>query len=562
MIINIIKYSRHKKNTISYFFVGNQDNILKEILNNIENNKELDEKDNLILNESFEQYIIEEWMKSKYSIKFIYDSIYNDDTIKIIKKKIFYYFSDIKNKKYVLPNNQLLWLKNNNNYQYLGFYYNNYVPNILDKSKKITSDNEFLEDKPYLKNNNNMLIIDLLSKFYGNITNFNNTIYLYDAYDDLLFIKEKKKKVNEKLYDGYFKKFYPHYNFDFNYVKINIDYNIVKNIILKNEYIHSLINNTKIDKNKYSELYITNTNLIINGGNVEEKININLYELFYIITQNLSIEMPFVKYNDIEFNNPISVLNKDIINSIDMKILKVWLGIKKKEFTLYNYTKGLYFKRLINSNNKINFSTIEIPIQNNYKDTLIFLKCNFKDSDKTTLNDIKDIVNNLGELIKIINKNTNNYNISLPYIDIVNNKVLLSDNIKFSFLNSVIHYDLGSKINFKKLKEICSYFSQYIDIINTNEINILRCKYKKISNYVQIEDLFNTIVKLIKQDKNEIEILKQLQIDFDISLIYAKELYIKWQKLKNSDDIKKIGININIIITNNIIKIDGILNLQ
>ena len=188
MIINIIKYSRHKKNTISYFFVGNQDNILKEILNNIENNKELDEKDNLILNESFEQYIIEEWMKSKYSIKFIYDSIYNDDTIKIIKKKIFYYFSDIKNKKYVLPNNQLLWLKNNNNYQYLGFYYNNYVPNILDKSKKITSDNEFLEDKPYLKNNNNMLIIDLLSKFYGNITNFNNTIYLYDAYDDLLFI--------------------------------------------------------------------------------------------------------------------------------------------------------------------------------------------------------------------------------------------------------------------------------------------------------------------------------------------------------------------------------------
>ena len=146
-----------------------------------------------------------------------------------------------------------------------------------------------------------MLIIDLLSKFYGNITYFNNTIYLYDAYDDLLFIKEKKKKVNEKLYDGYFKKFYPHYNFDFNYVKINIDYNIVKNIILKNEYIHSLINNTKIDKNKYSELYITNTNLIINGGNVEEKININLYELFYIITQNLSIEMPFVKYNDIEF---------------------------------------------------------------------------------------------------------------------------------------------------------------------------------------------------------------------------------------------------------------------
>ena len=189
----------------------------------------------------------------------------------------------------------------------------------------------------------------------------------------------------------------------------------------------------------------------------------------------------------------------------------------------------------------------------------MYLKCNFKDSDKTTLNDIKDIVNNLGELIKSINKNTNNYNISIPYINILNNKVMLSDNIKFVFLNSVIHYDLGSKINFDKLKKFVIIL-QYIEVIESNEINILRCKYKKISNYVQIEDLFNTIVKLIKQQKNEIEILKQLQIDFDISLNYAKELYIKWQKLKSSDDIKKIGINI--IITNNIIKIDGILNLN
>ena len=122
------------------------------------------------------------------------------------------------------------------------------------------------------------------------------------------------------------KKYYPHYNFDLDYVKIN-NYDIIKNILLKYDYINSLINNIKIDNNKYSELYITNTNLIINGSNNnDEKININLYELFHVITQNLSIEMPFIKYNDIEFNNPISVLNKDILNSIDMKTLKVWLS--------------------------------------------------------------------------------------------------------------------------------------------------------------------------------------------------------------------------------------------
>ena len=47
MIINIIKYSRHK-NTISYYFVGNQNNELKEILNILKIIK-LNEKDNLLL---------------------------------------------------------------------------------------------------------------------------------------------------------------------------------------------------------------------------------------------------------------------------------------------------------------------------------------------------------------------------------------------------------------------------------------------------------------------------------------------------------------------------------
>ena len=55
MIINIIKYSRRKKNIISYFFIGNQEKTLKEILKNIENNKKLNEEDNLILNNKFER---------------------------------------------------------------------------------------------------------------------------------------------------------------------------------------------------------------------------------------------------------------------------------------------------------------------------------------------------------------------------------------------------------------------------------------------------------------------------------------------------------------------------
>lgn len=555
---NITKLSRNKNNILSYIFIGTQNNTIKSILNNIENKIKLSTKDKLLLNEVFGENNIESWVKSKYNIQFIYDIIQQNDNIKIIKNKIFYYLST-KN-KYVTQNNQLLWIKNKNTFQYLGYYYNNYIPPLYEK---IGVDEIFIENRPVINNNNNYLINDILNHFYNNnLSLFNNTIYLYDAYDEYLFFKDKKKKMTPELYKGYFKKYFPLYNFEFNSSELNNYSKLLKNNIEKELYIYNLIHNYEVNPDTFSNTYITDANFIINHEQIlDDRENINLYQLFDIIIKNLDYDMPFVKYNDNDLEYPISVLNTDVITTINEDILKKWLGIKKNQFALYNYNKVLSFKRLIgNYSDKPVFSTIEIPLMNTYKNTKINVKCNFSKSDKSTLNNLKDVVQNLSSLLSKINNDSNKFNIDLPSMEYINNQFIISNNIKFKYLNTIIEYNIDKKINFNIFKNISKYFNEYIDVIETDDKSLFKCKYKKISNYISIEDVFHTITKFKKENKDEIFILKELQKTYDININFSKELYIKWQQYSLKENMESFGINC--IITDKLIKIDGVSNIN
>ena len=76
-IYNILKFSIIKKDIISYYFVGKQNNVVESILINIEKNNKINEKDRLLLNEIFNEKNVEKWLNSKYTVKFIYDFINN-----------------------------------------------------------------------------------------------------------------------------------------------------------------------------------------------------------------------------------------------------------------------------------------------------------------------------------------------------------------------------------------------------------------------------------------------------------------------------------------------------
>ena len=84
-IFKIIRMDRLKTNTFSYIFVGEQSRDVKQSLSNLE----LTGKPDALLKSHFKNYydIITKHKTQRF--KFIYQHIYEDDTITTIRKKIF-----------------------------------------------------------------------------------------------------------------------------------------------------------------------------------------------------------------------------------------------------------------------------------------------------------------------------------------------------------------------------------------------------------------------------------------------------------------------------------------
>ena len=125
LIFNIEKISSIKKDV--YIFIGDIDESLKKILTKIEKKESIKDKNELNKLKLNFKNELPKWLsyiKNKVDIKFIYNLIRVNDNIGLIRKKIFYYCSNSSKNEYILPENQELWVLNENNqFEIIGFYY-------------------------------------------------------------------------------------------------------------------------------------------------------------------------------------------------------------------------------------------------------------------------------------------------------------------------------------------------------------------------------------------------------------------------------------------------------
>ena len=112
--INLVK----RTSTFKYAFVGNiQD---KTIYNKIEKKTNLSSKEIAFLNTLYGKSVYTNWLTG--NIKFIYDKIYLNDTVHILRYKICHYIGTYSYK--ITPNNQHLWYKRNDGvYKQFGIVY-------------------------------------------------------------------------------------------------------------------------------------------------------------------------------------------------------------------------------------------------------------------------------------------------------------------------------------------------------------------------------------------------------------------------------------------------------
>ena len=587
-IFSIEKVSRYNldkdnyKPPIHYVFIGDIESEYKNIFEKFEKREEIKSSDVTLLKNKYKDYYLD-WVKvvkDKKQIKFINSTIRIDDSINEIKKKIYVYLSNPSDNKYILTENQQLWMSpEKNDYYMLGSYYVNYVteekievkPSIYEK---FNLDNQFLninspDNQLRLKTNmNSDLIIDILTEL--DIKSLNPVIYLADAIEEENYLKSKKIKIDNAIIKGYFKKYWP--IVDLNNDNKKSEYLLVKDNYLKENYVTNLINNININSNIFKPCNIITMNLTINQGFDDE---IDLYNIFdYLREKKIDEHTPFIKYDDNSFKSSFTIISKEAIdnNKIKKTDLIRWLRVKKEEHKKVN---GISMKRCFTKFNDINhYSSLTLD-----KKGVVTLHISFKHENKATMNDIKDAIIDCKSILTDINNNTTSIKlkemppIGTPNINIDNSKIKFKPNTKMVFMNLLIPYQYDtSKINLDKLYEFAKNFPNFLSklpkenlplVNNTGKDGLsIQLKYNRVSGFANMNQIMTTIDILKQKDTSDVIIIRTIEKLYQKSMEEAKAYLLEWKKkfssLKGSKIDPKFKSGILVTITKNTIKLDGI----
>jgi hypothetical protein len=577
IIFSIFKKSRI--NNEYYVFIGDVEENIRKILNKLENRQNIYKEEVSVLKNKYPNDVMN-WVKivkDKIKIYFLPYQIQIDDTISDIRKKIFIYLSNPEKKNYILPENQELWLeKTDGSYEIIGYYYENdktkekenFIPHIYEKFNE--KNNEKINIHNFKKNTseNNLVIMDILedSNYIKNI------IYLSDAKEEEEYLKSKKINITQKIINNYFKIYWPYVNLSYDLNEIKNTYIIIKDYFEKENYIFKLMNSIHINSNEIGSCNLLN--IIINVGNKNEKELLDLFQIFdYLKDNQLGTGLPFIKYYEESFDSPFSLISKKAVDEgkVDKDLLSNWLGINSKDDT--RKTNGIQIKKLSKEyDNKPKYYSMLIT-----KFGIVSINIGFLSEQLATFTDIEYTVNNCKNFINDINKNRvvkkigEKAKIDLPHFEYKNEKIILNNTTKIKYMNIIIPLRFAKPINFKNLYDFTKKFPFFLVDLPKNILkkgqqeiseNSMTIKYKRISGFVNMNDILFEIDKLKEKNIETGIIIKILEKKYQKSIEDIKSFLIEWEKRYASSKSSKISSEfkqgILVTITDNKILIKGI----
>ena len=587
-----IIFAIHKKSRIGVdqynVFIGKVSDKIEPILKKLEKRSSINRDEVLLLKSTYPKYFME-WInvvKNKIKIKFIYIKIYIDDSISDIRKKILLYMSDPETNDYILPENQEFWLeKTNKNTELIGYYYDNkssdieenFKPSIYEKIDANIGKTKI--DYSNLKKNtseNNDLIYDILHRDNNYI---NNVIYLCDAKDDEKYFTLKKIHINDNIINNYFKKYWPFVNLNYDISEVKKSFILLQDYFEKENYISNLINTTNINTNtsKFGSCNIQTIYFKVNDNN-KDKEEIDLFQILdYLKDNQLNEKMPFIKYSEETFDNPFVLISKEAINDgkLDKNTLKDWLGLDDKEEG--RKINGLLLKRYSKDyDNKPKYYSV---LLNKYG--VLQITVSYLNENKATFEDVDYAMNDCKKFIEVVNKNrivkkaNEKSKIELPDFTYKDGVISTNKFTNIIFMILSIPLNLGIPLDFKKLYEFTKKFPYFIveapkNILKKDKNNksnkeetSLKIRYKRISGFVNMNDILLDIDKLKEKGLENGIIAKLLQKKYEKSMDEIKSFIIEWErKYSSSSKSSKISPEfkqgILVTITNNKILIHGI----
>ena len=554
--INLVK----RTTVLKYVFIGII--IDKSIYTKIENKTKLSHIELKELDSTYGKHIYSPWLDG--NTKFIYDNIYLNDTVHILRYKICHYIGTTSYK--IIPDNQHLWYQRNDDIfkQFGVIYKKQYLFRDQMKSDKIKVDNTFykiINDKIVKKkltvyNNNSYILKDTLFDIKPTYN-----IYVSNLLDELDYLTSKKIKINNKTLFGYIVKYWINYKVD----QPSKDEIININKYIKTQYsIEKLLNRTP---DIVSPPYLLNCIIIIRQSNIV----VDMFSILTILREMLSYNMPFIKYKYNEWKTPKFFIYNKLPTKIDKSVLLDW--VKSNESDIYN-VNNIIIKIYSHTTNGINHYYDCIIKQ----DCSITIKLSYLETDKIQIDTLHDTIDFIANILTII-RDKLSYEIDIPFFNIkkhresilggsssttsnnhintsntasnTSNKIEacyieMSPIINILYFNIYIFYHNKNQIILKDLNEFSSKFNKFIvKKKDTAKFNLFDVKYKKVSNFINITEICErvNILKLSKLEDSIIvsKLQHEFSIDYNTALNKISECTIKDynNKLHNGINIKR-----------------------
>ena len=473
-----------------------------------------------------------------------------DDNILTVINKIINYCYDKTNKKKIEYSSLYVYYKDSEDDKIYPLSF------IYESNKEIDYKLTDKPDEKFTKGGNrvNIPIINKLSKILYDIPIKDKKIY----FNSLPVFLEKYKSFNDIFYYSVIKKFWPFINFN---PKTYDAY--IKNI--------SLAKNLNRIKNVSEILDINNEQInIVNNSEkksefdpIESYKNIKLYTSS-IFKKNINIQKLFadIKLND---DDSFVIFSKLVLNNYKDSFYKIYKPFIKEniltEKTCDHWIQGnveFIYGKMIREQIE-NVLILKLYIKNKFYISLNIWK---EGSVEIIIDNVDKILDDddINETIKVCNKllesyknkkiygeistfdntkKTKNINDWYQYIKNINYKLLYSKyGNKEAKTKDIIDTREGTRgntnININKLKTILNNFSAYCrvvdDVDNPNDVII---RYKRVNNYVKIDNIDNQIIILYNQIQKGVynpnikdvkdKIVKKIQQDFELNKDDAKE---------------------------------------
>ena len=522
---------------------------------------------------SIQHYI---FSKDKIAIEIIQDTIYNEDNISTIRKKICSFMSDTHTRIYYIPEFQEIWSYPSYPIEKdkaipLGIYYTNleYIPSVyihpfIDYDNFIDTDGSHKLDIKEMSSINKILE-DCLSSNYP-------IIHVSFLQDEIDYLKKKGITLTEIFWRGYIQRYWPKATQSKlnNIVSLQSDFIKIEDSLDQYNISQDFLYNYSLPKGSINYCSVNQVNFHVDYDFAEKRDkNIDLLKLFYVLKNYVSEEIPFIKYIDPSWDSPYCIIDKSVMENkiVDKKRIKDWvfgitddkkiLGELKEQ--IHKAKRGLQIKLLNNELTDKEKENPNLPRKSNWITITINskgtadIRLSYTQTQQAYFKDIYNVLEQIKNVMLKLNDNDLRLYKTLPKDPLPiptcyweNNKLILGDNTKFAFINFYIPLELSFPIIFEDLYKMIPLFSNYISRIPkesyTKKVGLFEVRYNRVSNFTNWKDIYTYIQQKKQDGVDEIMIQQLIQESYDKTPAEASNILYEYKKFIRSLLIAKADI--------------------